>query len=75
MTAENWVDTPEEEELCDGGGGLMKQWKFRLLDWRNGGRINGPHDEAITFAWNDTGHFGEELEYREIRNEGRSFGC
>lgn len=38
VTVENWADTPEEEELCNGGGdgGLMKQWKFRLLGWKWG---------------------------------------
>ncbi|CAD6592216.1 MAG: hypothetical protein ASARMPRED_006118 [Alectoria sarmentosa] len=65
-TGEDWVDAARREEGgADGVGGEAKRWEYRWSDGRDGGRVNGPFEGSMMFAWREAGYFGEGVEFRE----------
>ncbi|MCJ1480324.1 hypothetical protein MMC06_000479 [Schaereria dolodes] len=70
-TGEDWVDPPknEIEEAVDGTR-EVKHWEYRWSDARDGDEIYGPYDGAMMVSWNDSGYFGDGVEFKRIGDEG-----
>ncbi|KAL8773878.1 MAG: hypothetical protein Q9209_001308 [Squamulea sp. 1 TL-2023] len=71
-TGEDWVEPIREEDHPDGEDtlGETKQWEYRWIDGRDGGKINGPYGGAMMTSWNDAGYFGEGVEFRRADMKG-----
>ena len=70
-TGEDWVDPPAEmvNEGMDGTGDI-KQWEYRWSDARDGGEAHGPYDGTMMASWNEAGYFRDEVEFRQVGEQG-----
>ncbi|KAG6004111.1 hypothetical protein E4U21_001382 [Claviceps maximensis] len=59
-TGEDWID-PDAQQNDDEPA---KEWEFRWTDGRDDGLKQGPFQATMMKAWQDSGYFGQGVEFR-----------